>query len=276
MDQRPIGVFDSGVGGLTAVKELHTLLPGEDIIYFGDIGRVPYGTRSAQTIQRYARQDLEFLNSFHVKAILAACGTVSANFSVDNYKDAGFQVPYITVVEPAAQVAVRCSTRGHIGIMATTASIKSHSYEQAILAQNPSAQITGVPCPLLIPMVENGLMSPTHPMVDAALNLYLAPLLQAQVDTIILGCTHFPLLEPAIRQKVGKDVILIDSGAQAAQEMKSRLTSLGLLNGAHQGKTTYYVSDTVELFAEVAGNFLQEDVRPNSHSVDIEDIDRNL
>lgn len=271
-DSRPIGVFDSGVGGLTAVKELHRVLPEENIIYFGDIARVPYGTRSSQTIKRYAAEIIRYLAAHDVKAILAACGTVSANFTASDYAALGLSTPYLTVVEPAAREAATATRTGRIGVMATNASINSGAYTRAIQAVDSSIQVVGQPCPLLIPLVEQGMTEPGNPLTTLALELYLEPLRQAEVDTIVLGCTHFPLLVPLIREQVGEEIALVDSGAAAVRSMQELL---GLeCRGGSAGYTKYHVTDTVEQFSAVAKSFLKEDIREQTIYVNPELLDK--
>ena len=174
MDQRPIGVFDSGLGGLTAVRELCRLLPGEDVVYFGDTGRVPYGSRSRETIIKYARQDVAFLRTFDLKAILIACGTVSTTaldvLSAEN------PIPVMGVVEPAARAAARLTRSGNIGLIGTQTSVRSGAYERAIQAENPAARVTGQPCPLFVPLVENGRFRPGDIVIETVAAEYLAPL----------------------------------------------------------------------------------------------------
>ena len=192
MDQRPIGVFDSGLGGLTAVRELCRLLPGEDVVYFGDTGRVPYGSRSRETIIKYARQDVAFLRTFDLKAILIACGTVSTTaldvLSAEN------PIPVMGVVEPAARAAARLTRSGNIGLIGTQTSVRSGAYERAIQAENPAVRVIGQPCPLFVPLVENGRFRPGDIVIETVAAEYLAPLKAAGVDTLVLGCTHYPLL----------------------------------------------------------------------------------
>ncbi len=204
-DDRPIGVFDSGLGGLTAVKELRRLLPGEDIIYFGDTGRVPYGTRGRDTIVAYARQDIAFLLSKNVKTILAACGTVSSTFPIE--ESSRLPVLYNGVVQAAAKAAMQATQNNKIGIIGTEATIASQSYQQALLSLSPHIQSTSNACPLFVPLVENGHFGTDDPMVQIAAEKYLAPIQAAGVDTLILGCTHYPLLSGAIQKQVYLEII---------------------------------------------------------------------
>ena len=196
MDDRPIGVFDSGLGGLTTVRELCRLLPEEDIVYFGDTGRVPYGSRSRETIVKYARQDVAFLRTFDLKTIVIACGTVST--TALDVLAAENPIPVLGVVAPAARAAARATRSGSIGLIGTQASIRSGAYERLIRAENPAARVLAQPCPLFVPLVENGRFRPGDVVIETVAAEYLAPLKEAGVDTLVLGCTHYPLLEKVI------------------------------------------------------------------------------
>ena len=254
MDQRPIGVFDSGMGGLTALRVLRRILPGEDLIYFGDTGRVPYGSRGRDTILRYARQDVAFLRSFDLKAVVVACGTVSANalaeLTVEN------DLPFFGVVTPAARAAVERTRNGAIGLIGTAASIRSGAYEREIGALDPGARVFAAPCPLFVPLVENGRFRAEDPVVNLVAEEYLAPLREAGVDTLVLGCTHYPLLAEAIGKVMGPEVALVDSGATCADQAARSLAEQGLLAQREQGSCRFFVSDSTEDFARLASIFL--------------------
>ncbi len=215
MDDRPIGVFDSGLGGLTTVRELCRLLPEEDIVYFGDTGRVPYGSRSRETIVKYARQDVAFLRTFDLKTIVIACGTVST--TALDVLAAENPIPVLGVVAPAARAAARATRSGSIGLIGTQASIRSGAYERLIRAENPAARVLAQPCPLFVPLVENGRFRPGDVVIETVAAEYLAPLKEAGVDTLVLGCTHYPLLEKVIGAYMGPEVRLINSGAEGAR-----------------------------------------------------------
>lgn len=254
MDKRPIGVFDSGLGGLTAVRQLLELMPNEDIIYFGDTGRVPYGTRSRETIKRYAAEDSAFLLSKGVKMIIAACGTVSS-VAVDCLSD--LSVPAIGVVEATAKAAADATKNGRVGVLGTAATIRSEAFQQALLTINPALAITPQPCPLFVPLVESGWISPEDPVTKAMVARYMEPIKAAGVDTLILGCTHFPLLAPAIRQELGESVTLIDSGRETAIRCSTILKEQGLTAPEeHKGTCHFFVSDRPEGFTQVAESFL--------------------
>lgn len=262
MDNRAIGVFDSGLGGLTAVKELHKILPNEHIIYFGDTGRVPYGTKGRNTILEYARQDVAFLNSHDIKAIVVACGTVST-VALPIIKTE-HKIPIIGVVKPACYKATELTRNNRIGIIGTNATIKSGAYEAQLHTLNPGVRTCSNPCPLFVPLVENGRFAPDDQVVQIIIKEYLSEIRDFGVDTLILGCTHFPLLKPAIRQFMGDSVNLIDPGAEAADYMKTFLER----TDAQQGCTEYYVSDDTESFDEHAGMFLGEPTDVRSRLVD--------
>ncbi len=252
MDNRPIGVFDSGLGGLTAVRRLREILPDEDIVYFGDTGRVPYGTRSEDTIRRYTREDCKLLLEHDVKFIIAACGTVS---SVARDVLKSLQVPAIGVVEPTAAAAVEATKNGKIGIIGTAATVRSASFEQAMLAINPSLAITATPCPLLVPLVENGWIGLGDEVTTPAVKRYLTTIKAAGVDTLILGCTHFPLLAPIIAAELGREVTLIDSGYETARRCAALLPA-DRRHTPGGGQCRYYVSDQPGGFNRVAEIFL--------------------
>ncbi len=268
-DTRPIGVFDSGLGGLTAVRRLTEAMPCEDIIYFGDTGRVPYGNRSNETILKYARQDMKFLLGFDIKAVVVACGTVSA--TALGCLEAETPLPVIGVVKPAAKKASEITKTGRVGLIGTQASIRSGAYERELRAINRDILVTARACPLLVPLVEAGRLSPEDEVVRLLLAEYLAPLLDAGVDTIIMGCTHYPLLADAISAVAGNGARLVDPGAEAARETS-------LLFGNHPerecrgGHLRFFVSDNVEGFAQNAEIFLERAVAEHAELVDMDVI----
>lgn len=252
----PIGVFDSGLGGLTAVRELRRLLPHEDIVYFGDTGRVPYGTRGADIIIRYAKQDIAFLLEQNVKYIMAACGTVSSTLP-GAYTDA-LPVPYTGVVQSAAAAAVRATRTGRIGVIGTQATVQSGSYQAAIAALLPAAQVTATACPLFVPLVENGYFGRDNAVTRMVAQDYLRDIQAAGVDTLILGCTHYPLIAPILADLMGEGVALIDPGRETAGAARAALQEAGLLRTEGQGTARYYVSDSPEQFARLSDWFLGE------------------
>lgn len=268
MDQRPIGVFDSGLGGLTALRELRKLLPVEDLIYFGDTGRVPYGGRGRETILRYARQDVNFLRSFDLKAIVVACGTVSANALTE--LKAENDIPIFGVVTPSARAAVKATRNRKVGLIGTAASIRSGAYEREINQLDPDVQVTALACPLFVPLVENGRFRPGDQVVELVAAEYLEPFKAAGVDTLVLGCTHYPLLSQVIGNFMGPGVTLIDSGAACADRAGEWLEEKGMLAQREQGSCRYFVSDSTQDFARLASIFLGEPETGTVERVEIE------
>ncbi|WRS26615.1 glutamate racemase [Oscillospiraceae bacterium MB08-C2-2] len=272
MDSRPIGVFDSGVGGLTAVKELQKLLPSEEIVYLGDTGRVPYGTRSRETIIRYAKQDIAYLRRQDVKLLVVACGTVSSNLDEAHLEEIGLAIPWTGVVVPATRTACRTTRNGRVGLIATPATVRSGAYEKNARQIAPEIQVISQACPLLVPLAENGLVEKDNPISRLTLEMYLKPLAQADIDTLILGCTHYPLFYEAIAEIMGPAVTLIDSGAEAARETRRLLEQHDLLTSRkEEGTARYCVTDTVERFAEVAAIFLGKNVLGQVKFVQLEE-----
>ncbi len=273
MSEQAIGVFDSGLGGLTAVKELIKVLPQENIIYFGDTARVPYGTRSDSTIKMYARQDARFLLSKGVKLIIAACGTVS---SVATELYDSLPVPFTGVVVPTATAAVRATRNGKIGIIGTPATVNSCSYKTEILRQDSRIQVFQQACPLFVPLVENGFIAADDAIVQLVVERYLAEMKSEGIDTLILGCTHFPIIAQAISDYLGRNVVLIDSGKETALYAANILSSQSLLNTSHTlGSCTYYVSDTVEGFRKTADVFLGRSVEDTAIHISIDQLTRS-
>lgn len=267
MDNRPIGVFDSGLGGLTCVKKITEIMPGEDIIYFGDTGRVPYGTRSAETIQRYVHQDIKFLQSFDIKYIVIACGTAS---SAALPKIQGeFDIEIAGVLNPACSRAAEVTQSGKVGVIGTPGTIRSGKYLQNLKKINPAIEVYSVACPMFVPLVENGYTEGKVAQIIA--EEYLLPLKEKRVDTLILGCTHYPMLKDIIGEIMGTDVTLVDAGAEAAVYTKKRLAEIDLLCGRECGSVQYYVSDAADdSFAELAGMFLEKRINGSVHTVNIE------
>lgn len=268
MDNRPIGVFDSGLGGLTAVKALRQILPEEKLIYFGDTARVPYGGRSKETLLKYARQDVRFLRSFDLKAIVIACGTVSTT-SLDTLQ-AENDLPIVGVVEPTCRRALLVTKNKKVGIIATLASIRSGAYEAMLRRLDPAVEIIGKPCPLFVPLVENGRFRQGDVVIETVAREYLTPLIEAGVDTLILGCTHYPLLKDIIGEICGPGVTLIDSGAASARALRQQLAAEGQLTDRQQGETRFYVSDRPEDFEKLAAVFLEEPLSRGAERIDIE------
>lgn len=267
MDNRPIGIFDSGLGGLTAVREILTILPREQVVYFGDTGRVPYGTRSRETIIKYARQDVEFLLSKNVKMVIAACGTVSSAAPQISQQ---IPVLFTGVVEPTALAASLATHNQRVGVIGTTATIQSGSYRRALHALNLEIQVFEQDCPLFVPLVEHGFADPEDPVAQLVAERYLAPLKQQHIDTLIMGCTHYPILREVIGNVMGKGVTLIDSGRETAcyaAEMLRRQQAL--CEDSQTPDCAFYVSDRVEGFSKAASVFLGQNVGANVQYIDI-------
>lgn len=271
MDNRPIGIFDSGLGGLTAVRQLLRLLPGEDIVYFGDTGRVPYGNRSRETIARYARQDCRFLLENDVKLLIAACGTVSSA-AADVLE--GMPVPAFGVVEPAAKAAVEATRSGRIGVIGTSATVRSGAFQRCITDLRRDVQVFMQACPMFVSLVENGWIDRADPIARLMAERYLQPLREQRIDTLILGCTHFPLLTPILSDVLGEEVTLIDSGREAALRCAQLLGERDALNTTQrQGSCRFYISDRQEDFARMAAMFLGHPVEDDLHMVNIDALD---
>ncbi len=270
MDKRPIGVFDSGLGGLTCVKEIMKIMPGEDVIYFGDTGRVPYGTRSREMIIKYVEQDIRFLESFDIKAIIIACGTASS--AALPWIAEGKTAKIMGVVEPAAKMAVKATRNKKIGVLGTSATVKYGKYVENIKSLCPDAEIIQKACPMFVPIVENGYTDSL--VAELIAKEYLSEVKAAGVDTLILGCTHYPLLRKVIGEIMGEDVTLIDSGAAAADCAFEFLKSEGLLKydnaPVQKGECRYFVSDTVEDFSQLGGVFLERPIEESVRKIDIE------
>ncbi|MBQ3048440.1 MAG: glutamate racemase [Oscillospiraceae bacterium] len=259
MDNRPIGIFDSGLGGLTAVKQINRLLPNENVIYFGDTGRVPYGTRSRETIIKYAEQDIEFLLGFNVKMVIAACGTVSSVFPEEKIKK--LPVPYFGVVNSAAQAACSVNSNGRIGVIGTSSAVKSGAYGRAIRAIKPDTKVIGRPCPLFVPLVENGLIDDDCEITELSAKMYLDQFKNEDIDTLIMGCTHYPLIRNIIGRVVGEDVTLIDPGEETVKSLKTYMTANGMLSSnTEKGTRAYYASDNIDSFKGIASKLLGEEL----------------
>lgn len=274
MDKRPLGVFDSGLGGLSAVKAILKYLPQEDIVYFGDTGRVPYGTRSEKTIELYAKEDIAFLEKFNCKLIMAACGTVS---SVAKNAVASVKEPFVEVVSPACAAAVKATKNKRIGVMGTSATINSGSYVKKIKQLDPEIEVVGVSCPMLVSLVESNWIDSNDIIAIEMVKRYVKPLTDKKVDTIILGCTHFPHLSPVIKKVVGESVTLIDTGYEAVMRAKAVLQENGLLNEpSHKGESSYYISDRTQNFSETAKTLLGEDISDKANFIDINKFEKEL
>lgn len=249
---KSIGVFDSGVGGLTVVKELIRQLPCENIVYFGDTARVPYGIKSKETVIRFSIENILFLLKQDVKLICVACNTVSS-VALPEIKH-HFKVPLVGVITPGVREAVYATQNKRIGVIGTKGTIKSRTYEYQIKQLDHQVKVVAIACPLFVPFVEEGWL--TGKVVLEVARTYLSPLKDARVDTVILGCTHYPLLRPVLKEVLGNSVTLIDSAKQVAIEVKKILATDGQLNKSRRGKHKFYVSDNPEWFSNLAERFL--------------------
>jgi glutamate racemase len=248
----PIGVFDSGLGGLTVVKEVARRLPGEDIIYVGDTARVPYGTKSPETIRRYAQQIAFFLLNKKVKAIVVACNTVSA-VALNALKH--LPVPVLGVINPGARAAALVTNNLRVGVIGTPATVASHAYMEAIRKISPRAKVWEKACPLFVPLVEEGWER--HPTTKLVAREYVGPLLKNKIDTLVLGCTHYPLLKSTLQVVAGKEVRLIDSAEETAKDVEQALRKNNLLNDStKRGTRQFFVTDNPASFSRLGRQFL--------------------
>lgn len=256
-NEAPVGVFDSGVGGLTVAREIMRQIPNEKIIYFGDTARVPYGSKSKETITRYSRQIVHFLQEQHVKAIVAACNTASA-FALDDMENE-IDIPIIGVVKPGAKVAAEATGNGRIGVIGTEGTIGSHIYSTYINDINPDIKVIGKACPLFVPLVEEGLWE--DPVTDEVAARYLSGLIDSDIDTLILGCTHYPLIRSAVGRIMGEKVTLVNPAYETARELKALLERENILNEKKQELGTdryrFYVSDMADKFQTFANSILK-------------------
>jgi len=253
VNSQPLGIFDSGVGGLTVVKAVRDLLPHESIVYLGDTARLPYGSKSPETIRQFAEEDVRFLISRGVKAIVVACNTASAHAL--SALQANHDLPIIGVIEPGVDAALADPACQRVGIIATRGTIRSHAYQHALALRRPDLLILEQPAPLLAPLIEENWLD--HPATIAALQTYLQPLLDRGMDTLLLACTHYPLLVPTLRKLLGPDIRLVDSATTCAQHLQQHLASLDLL--APAGNTPsfdLFLTDLSEQFELLAARFL--------------------
>ena len=258
-DNRPIGIFDSGVGGLTVVKEVMRTLPDESIVYFGDMARVPYGTKSKETVTRYATQIIRFLCENNVKSVIIACNTVSSN-CVEELRAKFPNLPIVEVVSPGVTMALRTTRNGIIGVVGTTATINSHKYRDLLQAANPKLQVFGTACNLFVPLVEEGWAD--HEVTERVAREYVQPLLDQGIDSLILGCTHYPLLTGTLSRVVADaGVTLINPAEEAARQMGEILKNSDLsAPGTSAPSHRFCVSDSAERFRKLAGIFLGRDI----------------
>lgn len=248
-----IGVFDSGLGGLTVVKELMKLLPYENIVYFGDTARVPYGTKSKEAIIRFSKENVEILKEHKVKMIVVACNT-SSSFALPTLRES-FSLPILGVIKPGAKKAVETTRNRRVGIIATSATINSGEYVKEIKRLDPAAKVTAKACPLFVPLVEEGWFDEKVSLAIA--HKYLDGMKRDRIDTLILGCTHYPLLKPLLKKAMGKDVMLVDSAQEVAREVKQLLEYTGQNRTAKSApRHEFLVSDEPKHFSKLAQKFL--------------------
>src|SRR5512146_1230272 len=266
--EKPIGVFDSGIGGLTVVKRIAASLPEENIVYFGDTARVPYGSKSNDTVIEYSIEDAKFLMQKNVKAIVVACNTASS-VALDQLKKT-FNVPIIGMIEPGARTAVKTTKNNRVGVIGTRATISNKAYSNKIKELNSEIQVFETACPLFVPLAEEGWID--HKATFEIAEEYLNELREENIDTLVLVCTHYPILSKVIQEVIGENVTLVDSGIAAAEMIREELDRTGLHTNSYSvGNQELYVSDIPTKFREVAGLFLGNAVN-EVHKVEIEHI----
>lgn len=268
MDNRSIGIFDSGLGGLTVLKEIKEMMPGESLVYFGDNGRAPYGTKSRDTVIKYTLQDINFLLKHDIKMIVIACNTASA-LSLEKVKE-NIDLPVVEVIEPGALTGVRNTKNKKIGVIGTTATINSGAYEKAIKRLDGKIQVYSKACPLFVPLVEEGPLWWENEVAYKIALEYLSPLKQEKIDTLVLGCTHYPLLQKVIASVMGNEVKLVSSAYEAAKTVK-RILDENKMKRDEKIKPVYkyYTSDSVEKFEPLCSAILNAEVN-SAEKIDIE------
>lgn len=253
----PIGVFDSGVGGLTVVREIMRQIPNEKIIYFGDTARVPYGSKSKDTVTRFSEQIVRFLRTFQVKTIVVACNTASA-YALDELEEDA-DIPVMGVLKPGARAAVEATRNGRVGVIGTEATIGSGMYSKYIKELSKNVTIYGKACPLFVPLIEEGLWE--DPVTDEIAGRYLAELIDIDIDTLILGCTHYPLIRSTLGRLVGGRVSLVNPAYETARELKDMLLEMDMLNDEEpklgSNRYQFYVSDKAEKFVRFANSIIK-------------------
>jgi glutamate racemase len=251
--QKAIGIFDSGIGGLTVVREIVAKMPRENIIYLGDTARVPYGIRSPETVTRYSFENTQFLLAQEIKMLVVACNTASA-ISLDAVKKE-FPLPVVGVLEPGARAAVAATRTRKLGVIGTEATIASGAYETAIKRLAPDVEVHSLACPLFVPLAEEGWTD--NDVAQLVAEKYLAPLRRTGIDTLVLGCTHYPLFKSVITRVIDSDIRLIDSATETAKEVEDVLEKLKWrINGAEEGLRKFYVTDLPSRFEKIGKRFL--------------------
>lgn len=250
---KPIGIFDSGIGGLTVLKEISRILPNESIAYFGDTARVPYGTKSKETVIKFSVQDADFLMDLDVKMIVVACNTASS-LSLDVLKRR-YDIPLVGVIEPGARKAASITNKMKVGVIGTKATVLSGIYEKEVKSFNPGINVVSVSCPLFVPLVEEGWLAGA--VTKQIAKVYLEPLKKSGIDVLILGCTHYPLLKPVIQDVIGRRVLLVDSAKETAKEVKKIIEENGIYkNRKEKPVYKFYASDEPLLFRKIGERFL--------------------
>jgi glutamate racemase len=247
-----IGIFDSGVGGLTVLHALLEVLPREHLVYLGDTGRHPYGTKSAETVTRYSVENVDFLAARGIKLLVVACNTASS-VALDELA-ARFPFPIVGVIEPGARAAVARTQNGRVGVIGTEGTIASGAYPRALRALRPALEIYTRACPLLVPLAEEGWLE--GPIPRGVVETYLATLRRSGIDTLVLGCTHYPLLKPVITEVVGERVTVVDSAAETARAVAALLEEQGLGRLRGEGSTSFFVTDVPDRFVRIGQRFL--------------------
>jgi len=254
---KPIGIFDSGIGGLTVLKAIKKMLPEETLIYLGDTARVPYGNKSKDTIIRYSIENTNFLVRFDIKMLVIACNTSTA-MSIEILKEK-FNIPIVGVIEPGAKKAVAVTKNNRIGVIGTEATIKSKAYQNIIKTLNPKATIFAKPCPLFVPLVEEGLLKGR--VADSVVEMYLKSFKVKGIDVLVLGCTHYPLLKNTIRRYFEGKVKIVDSAEETAKVVSDMLNEKGLLNKGKKEEDKYFVTDAAQRFLKVGKTIMGKDLK---------------
>ena len=265
----PVGVFDSGVGGLTVAREIMRQLPNENLVYFGDTARVPYGSKSRDNIIRYSRQIIHFLETKGVKAIVIACNTASA-LALDVVREES-DIPIIGVVEPGARAALQITQTKKIGVIGTEATVQSAMYGKIIKGLDPTVSVIGKACPLFVPLVEEGFAK--HKVTEEIIDYYLASMKESDIDSLILGCTHYPLLRSRIRAYLGDKIQLVNPAYETAMDLKYILKESGMENAGKEGEHatySFYVSDAADKFKQFANSILPYDIE-TTQQINIEE-----
>ena len=265
----PVGVFDSGVGGLTVAREIMRQLPNENLVYFGDTARVPYGSKSKDNIIRYSRQIIHFLKTKGVKAIVIACNTASA-LALDVVREES-DIPIIGVVEPGARAALQITQTKKIGVIGTEATVQSAMYGKIIKGLDPTVSVIGKACPLFVPLVEEGFAK--HKVTEEIIDYYLASMKESDIDSLILGCTHYPLLRSRIRAYLGDKIQLVNPAYETAMDLKYILKESGMENAGKEGEHatySFYVSDAADKFKQFANSILPYDIE-TTQQINIEE-----